>query len=173
MNPSMTRWKIVPLYSGSVVLVPVAGWVHSRRPSARSAKLATVLGAWSGNRSTLMSPWLVCRTARRAAGGWSVTGTTLPLRLVGGPGGPVRRRGVGGPGGLAGGGGAAVAVGAGAARRGRATPLRCALSGSWSGDEGNRTPNPRLAKAVLCQLSYVPRRTREDRARWIRRRGGC
>lgn len=24
------------------------------------------------------------------------------------------------------------------------------------GDEGNRTPNPRLAKAVLCQLSYVP-----------------
>src|SRR4051794_35663240 len=27
----------------------------------------------------------------------------------------------------------------------------------WSGDEGNRTPNPRLAKAVLCQLSYVPR----------------
>jgi hypothetical protein len=25
-----------------------------------------------------------------------------------------------------------------------------------SGDEGNRTPNPRLAKAVLCQLSYVP-----------------
>jgi hypothetical protein len=25
-----------------------------------------------------------------------------------------------------------------------------------SGDEGNRTPNPCLAKAVLCQLSYVP-----------------
>lgn len=24
------------------------------------------------------------------------------------------------------------------------------------GDEENRTPNPRLAKAVLCQLSYVP-----------------
>jgi hypothetical protein len=24
------------------------------------------------------------------------------------------------------------------------------------GDEGNRTLNPRLAKAVLCQLSYVP-----------------
>jgi hypothetical protein len=29
--------------------------------------------------------------------------------------------------------------------------------GSDRGDEGNRTPNPRLAKAVLCQLSYVPR----------------
>jgi hypothetical protein len=26
----------------------------------------------------------------------------------------------------------------------------------YCGDEGNRTPNPRLAKAVLCQLSYVP-----------------
>ncbi len=25
-----------------------------------------------------------------------------------------------------------------------------------NGDEGNRTLNPRLAKAVLCQLSYVP-----------------
>ena len=24
------------------------------------------------------------------------------------------------------------------------------------GDEETRTPNPRLAKAVLCQLSYVP-----------------
>jgi hypothetical protein len=24
------------------------------------------------------------------------------------------------------------------------------------GDGGTRTPNPRLAKAVLCQLSYVP-----------------
>ena len=28
--------------------------------------------------------------------------------------------------------------------------------GETGGDEGNRTPNPRLAKAVLCQLSYVP-----------------
>src|SRR4051794_40645238 len=29
-------------------------------------------------------------------------------------------------------------------------------AGHSGGDEGNRTPNPRLAKAVLCQLSYVP-----------------
>lgn len=28
--------------------------------------------------------------------------------------------------------------------------------GDLRGDEGNRTPNPCLAKAVLCQLSYVP-----------------
>ena len=27
---------------------------------------------------------------------------------------------------------------------------------TWSGDEGTRTPNPRLAKAVLYHLSYVP-----------------
>ena len=27
------------------------------------------------------------------------------------------------------------------------------------GDEENRTLNPRLAKAVLCQLSYVPWRS--------------
>ncbi len=36
--------------------------------------------------------------------------------------------------------------------RGRAGQVAC----RGSGDEGNRTPNPRLAKAVLCQLSYVP-----------------
>ena len=33
-------------------------------------------------------------------------------------------------------------------------PLAC-------GDEENRTPNPRLAKAVLCQLSYVPAAARD------------
>ena len=27
---------------------------------------------------------------------------------------------------------------------------------SLSGDEGTRTPDPRLAKAVLSQLSYIP-----------------
>src|SRR3954452_10818724 len=75
MNPPMTRWKIVPVYSGSVVFSRVAGWVHSRRPSARSAKLATVFGAWSGKRSTVMSPWLVCSTARRA----EVDSVTAPL----------------------------------------------------------------------------------------------
>ena len=28
---------------------------------------------------------------------------------------------------------------------------------SLSGDEGTRTPDPRLAKAVLSQLSYIPK----------------
>src|SRR3954447_19804937 len=76
MKPEITRWKIVPSYRRSVVFSRVAGWVHSRRPSARSAKLATVLGAWSGNSSTLMSPWFVCRTARRAG---EVDSVTPPL----------------------------------------------------------------------------------------------
>src|SRR4051812_26162492 len=127
MKPPMMRWKIVPSYSGSVVFSRVSGSVHSRRPSARSAKLATVFGAWSGKRSTVMSPWLVCSTARRAGEFDSVTP-------------PLCHRSAGhdrpGPGeGLAGIRSVGVSVG---------------------GDEGNRTPNPRLAKAVLCQLSYVP-----------------
>ena len=36
----------------------------------------------------------------------------------------------------------------------RVVQRRCRLS--MGGDGGTRTPNPRLAKAVLCQLSYVP-----------------
>src|SRR5215218_2072503 len=96
MKPPMIRWKTVPSYSGSVVFARVSGWVHSRRPSARSAKFATVLGAWSGNRSTVMSPWLVCRTARRAgeldaSAVDSVTTSTLPP--IPGPGGPGDRAG--------------------------------------------------------------------------------
>src|SRR4051794_4653049 len=78
MKPSMIRWKTVPLYSGSVVFCRVSGCVHSRRPSARSAKFATVLGAWSGKRFTRMSPWFVCRTALRAGAVDSVTPSTLP-----------------------------------------------------------------------------------------------
>jgi hypothetical protein len=31
------------------------------------------------------------------------------------------------------------------------------MKANQRGDEGNRTPNPCLANAVLCQLSYVPR----------------
>src|ERR671920_133091 len=47
MKPEMIRWKIVPLYSGSVVFWRVSGRVHSRTPPARSAKIATVFGAGS------------------------------------------------------------------------------------------------------------------------------
>src|SRR5687768_4222236 len=87
MKPSMIRWKIVPSYRRSVVFWRVSGWVHSRRPSARSAKLATVLGAWSGNRSTVMSPWLVCSTARRAGVDSVTTSTLPPMPEPGRPGG--------------------------------------------------------------------------------------
>lgn len=42
-------------------------------------------------------------------------------------------------------------------------PTKSALNRTFGGDEGNRTPNPRLAKAVLCQLSYVPWPSPRDR----------
>ena len=43
---------------------------------------------------------------------------------------------------------------------------------SLSGDEGTRTPDPRLAKAVLSQLSYIPV-TRESGPDWIRTSDPC
>src|SRR4051794_18742208 len=50
-------------------------------------------------------------------------------------------------------------------------------AGQRGGDEGNRTPNPRLAKAVLCRLSYVPRvpegPSRQDVTRPARAVGGA
>ena len=52
----ITRWKIVPSYNGDVVFCPVRGSAHSRLPSASSTKFRTVLGAWSGNSFTAMSP---------------------------------------------------------------------------------------------------------------------
>ena len=47
-----------------------------------------------------------------------------------------------------------------------------ACSTSLSGDEGTRTPDPRLAKAVLSQLSYIPvwRGSGPD---WIRTSDPC
>jgi hypothetical protein len=35
-------------------------------------------------------------------------------------------------------------------------PQTCFLFFRSGGDEGTRTPDPRLAKAVLSQLSYIP-----------------
>ena len=43
---------------------------------------------------------------------------------------------------------------------------------SLSGDEGTRTPDPRLAKAVLSQLSYIPV-ARESGPDWIRTSDPC
>ena len=41
-------------------------------------------------------------------------------------------------------------------RRGRRTAKKAGENDTENGDDGSRTHNPRLAKAVLSQLSYVP-----------------
>ena len=46
------------------------------------------------------------------------------------------------------------------------------LNLSHSGDEGTRTPDPRLAKAVLSQLSYIPV-LRGSGPDWIRTSDPC
>src|SRR5579875_1874390 len=78
MKPAITRWKTVPLYSGSWVLAFVAGWVDSLAPVARSTKFWTVFGAWLPNRPMRMSPTDVCRVAIEVA--MSVSGTGLLRR---------------------------------------------------------------------------------------------
>ena len=45
MKSGITRWKIVPSYSLAVLAFLVRGSVHSRLPSASSAKFRTVFGA--------------------------------------------------------------------------------------------------------------------------------
>src|SRR5437879_2566124 len=56
MKPSITRWKIVPLYSESVRFSPVPGSVHSFAPVARPTKLSTVSGALSARRRIRILP---------------------------------------------------------------------------------------------------------------------
>ena len=55
----MMRWKMTSVYSAPSPGLPVAGCVHSRLPSESPTKFWTVRGAWSPNRLTTMSPWLV------------------------------------------------------------------------------------------------------------------
>src|SRR5216684_5272446 len=64
MNSGMVRWKITPSYSGRLAsILPVRGFFHGFVPLARAMKLATVLGALSGNNSHFRSPAVVWRTA--------------------------------------------------------------------------------------------------------------
>src|SRR5260370_1574606 len=64
MNSGMVRWKITPSYSGRLVsILPVRGFFHGFVPLARAMKLATVLGALSGNNSHFRSPAVVWRIA--------------------------------------------------------------------------------------------------------------
>jgi hypothetical protein len=49
------------------------------------------------------------------------------------------------------------------------------LGGEDGGDEETRTPDPLLAKEMLCQLSYVPADRFDDGGGrfWTRTRGLC
>ena len=52
--------------------------------------------------------------------------------------------------------------------------LRCLIPELVGGDEETRTPDPLLAKEMLCQLSYVPSRRNECGGRfWTRTRDLC
>ena len=58
-------------------------------------------------------------------------------------------------------------------RAGSDPPL-CVPTAGDGGDEETRTPDPLLAKEMLCQLSYVPFRRNEDGGRfWTRTRDLC
>src|SRR5687768_3601829 len=56
MNPLITRWKMEPSKNGPLSPPLALGWEYDFSPVASPRKFATVLGAWSGNRMSLMSP---------------------------------------------------------------------------------------------------------------------
>src|SRR5215831_8481164 len=72
MKSGITRWKMVPSYRRLVLFLPLSGCCHSRLPSARSTKLATVLGASFSNRRQTTVPSEVLKTAY--VPGWRVIG---------------------------------------------------------------------------------------------------
>src|SRR5579864_6939577 len=60
MNPGITRWKIVPSYSGTpCLLAPLTGFFQSLVPLARPIKFSTPIGALSGKRVHIILPTLV------------------------------------------------------------------------------------------------------------------
>ena len=86
MNSGITRWKIVPVYSGSVVF-PFSGCCHSTVPVARATKFATVRGTCFSNSSTVTSPLLVLKIAWRApspgifTSGAGVSGLSMVMKV--------------------------------------------------------------------------------------------
>src|ERR1700737_213237 len=69
MKLGMTRWKMVPSYSGTpCFLAWEMGLVQSLVPSARPMKLATPTGALSGKRVQVSLPAVVSMTAVGSAG---------------------------------------------------------------------------------------------------------
>src|SRR4051794_41706641 len=67
MNPSITRWKIVPLKYGFFTFWPVRGSVHSLDPSASPVKFATVFGFSASNSRAVKLPSLVVKCAYNMA----------------------------------------------------------------------------------------------------------
>jgi len=67
MKPLITRWKIVPSKSGSLVDLPVRGSVHSFVPSASPTKFLTVFGARSGKSLSSISPTFVVMIANSSS----------------------------------------------------------------------------------------------------------
>src|SRR5579864_553335 len=57
MNPGITRWKIVPSYSGTpCLLAPLTGFFQSLVPLARPIKFSTPTGALSGKSVHVIFP---------------------------------------------------------------------------------------------------------------------
>src|SRR5439155_4212760 len=93
MKSGMTRWKIVPEYSGSFFFSPNRV-DHCLVPVARPTKFSTVFGAVSSSSLALMSPMLVTSVAYlampvpplsvplRGPSGLSGRGECLPHRVV-------------------------------------------------------------------------------------------
>src|ERR1044071_121461 len=60
MNPGITRWNIVPSYSGTpCLLAPLTGFFQSLVPEARPMKFATPIGALSGKSVQVILPAVV------------------------------------------------------------------------------------------------------------------
>src|SRR3954468_6322673 len=81
MKFGITRWKMVPLYSGTACMVLLlTGFFQSLVPWASPTKLATVLGALSGKSWQVSLPAVVLKTAV----GWAdfVTVVFLAAGLV-------------------------------------------------------------------------------------------
>src|SRR5437868_15385773 len=63
MKFGITRWKMVPSYSGVCLRSCVLGSTHSFLPVASPTKFATAFGVLSGNRAQVSFPAVVSKTA--------------------------------------------------------------------------------------------------------------
>src|SRR5437879_4845729 len=85
MNPGITRWKIVPSYSGTPCLVALlTGFFQSFVPEARPIKFATPMGALSGNSVHVILPAVVSMMAVGLLAVAAVAGLAAVLVLAAG-----------------------------------------------------------------------------------------